>query len=99
MSGISLPQVYYSIGEAICRFPVNFPDMNLEAVSLKNGCFLKDQVDRVEFLAMAADMREGTLYLADNLTNTISRVHLGDLSSDIIIGGTGVVEGNQIIFR
>jgi len=81
----------YSIGTALCRFPGNLPDMNLNDVTLDTQCFL---TNRRAVLALGANIRENTLYFAENATKTISKVKLSrGESPEIIIGGTGVVEG------
>ena len=85
------PMFVYSIGTALCRFPGNLPDMNLNDVTLDTQCFL---TNRRAVLALGANIRENTLYFAENATKTISKVKLSrGESPEIIIGGTGVVEG------
>ena len=84
----------YSIGNALCRFPGNLPDMNLDDVSLDTQCFL---ANRKAVLAVGANVRENTLYFAENVTKTISKVKLSrGESPEIIVGGTGEVGGNSI---
>lgn len=87
-----LPQVIYSIDHAVCHFPVNFPDMNVDDVDMNSACILDDVLSNV--LAMSADVRQTSLYLAENRTKTIVRVQLGyNDSLDVIVGATGIVEG------
>ncbi len=81
----------YAIGEALCRFPGNLPDMNLDLVSLDTQCFL---TGRKGALALAFNYRENALYFSENVTRTISKVKLSrDETPVILIGGTGTVEG------
>ena len=89
MNGV--PQFVYSIQSALCRFPANFADMNLENVSLESQCFLRDRDD---VIALTHNVNKNLLYFVENTTKTISRVQLDDgQSPSVIVGGTGRVEG------
>jgi len=38
--GFMMPSHMYGIGDAICQYQVNLPDMSLTDVSLESQCFL-----------------------------------------------------------
>jgi len=86
-----MSQIVYSIGDSICHFPVNFPDMNLDNVNLRSACIT---YSRANVLSLTADVRRGVLFIADNVTRTISQLHLSNADiTEVIVGNTGIVEG------
>ena len=87
------PQFIYTIGGALCRFPANLPHMSMRNMTMESQCFLND---RHGVLALATNTHQQMLYFSENRSKTISRVQLADGESpDIVVGGTGRVEGKD----
>ncbi|XP_060590191.1 low-density lipoprotein receptor-related protein 4-like [Ruditapes philippinarum] len=86
-----MPSHIYAIGDAICYYPVNLPDMSLYNVSLDSQCFL--QRGRGNF-GLTFDAREHMLYYTENVTKSIGRINLviGEPGASII-KGVGDVQG------
>lgn len=86
-----MPSHIYAIGDAICHYPVNLPDMSLYNVTLESQCFL--QRGRGNF-GLTSDAREHVLYYTENVTKSIGRINLeiGETGTSII-KGVGDVQG------
>ena len=71
--------------------------MSLTNVSLDTQCFLKH---RRAAHALATDVANDVIFIAENNTKTISRVKLTNNEEAIVItGGTGSVEGECVPSR
>lgn len=90
-----MPSHIYAIGDAICHYPVNLPDMSLYNVTLDSQCFL--QRGRGNF-GLTFDAREHVLYYTENVTKSIGRINLeiGETGTSII-KGVGDVQGNPTV--
>ncbi|XP_052784175.1 low-density lipoprotein receptor-related protein 4-like [Mya arenaria] len=87
--GFTMPSHMYGIGEAICQYPVNLPDMSLTNVSLESQCFKRG---RRGHYGLAYNVREQELFYTENVTNSIGRINLDVEHGETIIKGVGDVQ-------
>ncbi|KAH3870466.1 hypothetical protein DPMN_033654 [Dreissena polymorpha] len=87
--GFTIPSHMYGIGDAICQYPVNLPDMSLTNVSLESQCF---QRGRMGHYALAFNARTHELFYTENITGSIGRINIDNDLGDTIIKGVGDVQ-------
>ncbi|XP_052265927.1 low-density lipoprotein receptor-related protein 4-like [Dreissena polymorpha] len=87
--GFTIPSHMYGIGDAICQYPVNLPDMSLTNVSLESQCF---QRGRRGHYGLAFNARTHELFYTENITGSIGRINIDNDLGDTIIKGVGDVQ-------
>ena len=71
--GLDPHQIIYSIGPALCSFPGNIPNINLDTISLDNYCFLTPDKYITE---ITPDLHNLSLFLFDNETESVYELHM-----------------------
>ncbi|XP_064614875.1 low-density lipoprotein receptor-related protein 6-like isoform X2 [Liolophura sinensis] len=88
------PSHVYTIGDAVCQYPANLPDMSLTNVTLDKQCFITDGNG---FMALAFNVYENMLFISENGTQKIYRAHFKDgATKEVIVGGVGAVQGMAV---
>lgn len=94
LRGFTIPSHIYGIGDAICQYPVNLPDMSLLNVSLESQCVKR--TGRGHY-GIAFDARRHELFYSENATQSIGRISLANEMGELIMKGLGEVQGAQLL--
>ena len=90
LPGFAIPTHMYGMGDAICHYPVNLPDISLTNVSLESQCVKR--TGRGHF-GLAFDARRHELFYTENATRSIGKISVDNELGEVIMKGLGEVQG------